>query len=159
MKHEVGIRKGVATDLYFRLVSNTDATGSGGFGDNANLDFQQPITGAVNGHFTKRLSKDGGAPTTIAGTVTEVGNGIYRLPLSANETDASLLIVYLTCSLTATINSVARNTLIYENPIVVYTDPDWDTKVFGSGFVAATGSLMGIKLGITNAQIPIVRDD
>jgi len=49
-----------------------------------------PKIGLVNGDFTSKLeSKDGAAPpTALSGAVSEVGNGLYKIPLTAAEKNA-----------------------------------------------------------------------
>ena len=51
-----------------------------------------PKTGLVNGDFTiKTVSLDGAASTTIAGTITEVDSGFYKVNLLAGETNGNNL--------------------------------------------------------------------
>lgn len=45
--------------------------------------FDQPVTGLVNGDFTKYLSKDG-ATSAVAVTVTEIANGRYSVTFTPN---------------------------------------------------------------------------
>lgn len=156
----MALKRGVAHDIYFTLRERTSVDIETSANDMMEKEWWKPVTTAVNGDFTKYLSKDGGVPATVAGTVSHVGDGIYKLPLSADEMDAMMLILYITCSLTvANGDAVTVSTHVIENPIVIYTDPNWDDKVFGPGFASGTDSLAGLRLGITNAQIAIVRDD
>ncbi len=45
------------------------------------------VTGLVNGDFTKRISKNGGAFGAMTVTITELENGWYAFTLSASHTD------------------------------------------------------------------------
>jgi hypothetical protein len=46
-----------------------------------------PVTGKVDGDFTKRISKNGGAFGAMTVTITEMENGWYSMTLSAAHTD------------------------------------------------------------------------
>jgi len=46
------------------------------------------VTGLVDGGFTKRISKGGGAFAAMTATITEMENGFYSLPLSTGHTDS-----------------------------------------------------------------------
>lgn len=54
------------------------------FAHDANGD---AVTGMVDGGFTKRISKNGGAFAAMTVTITEMENGWYSIPLSASHTD------------------------------------------------------------------------
>lgn len=54
------------------------------FGHDANGD---AVTGMVDGGFTKRISKNGGAFGAMTVTITEMENGWYSVPLSTAHTD------------------------------------------------------------------------
>jgi hypothetical protein len=56
------------------------------FGHDANGD---AVTGMVDGGFTKRISKNGGAFGAMTVTITEMENGWYSVPLSASHTDTA----------------------------------------------------------------------
>ena len=58
----------------------------------------EAVTGLVNGDFTKRISKDGGAFGAWSVTITEAEGGFYSLTLS--DTDTSTIGI-LTCYVTA----------------------------------------------------------
>jgi len=45
------------------------------------------VTGLVDGGFTKRISKGGGAFAAMTVTITEMENGWYSLPLGTGHTD------------------------------------------------------------------------
>lgn len=45
------------------------------------------VTGLVDGGFTKRISKNGGAFAAMTVTITEMENGWYSVPFSASHTD------------------------------------------------------------------------
>lgn len=57
------------------------------------------VTGILDGSWTKRISKNGGAFAAMTVTITEMENGWYSLPLSASHTDTEGI---LTVSLNAT---------------------------------------------------------
>lgn len=58
-----------------------------------------PVTGKVNGDWTKRISKNGAAFGAMTVTVTEAELGFYSLTLSSSHTDT---VGILTMSFTAT---------------------------------------------------------
>lgn len=60
------------------------------------------LTGDAPEH-TARISKDGGEYTVASGSPSEVGNGVYKITLTAGETDCSLLTLSVT---SATVNAV-----------------------------------------------------
>lgn len=45
------------------------------------------VVGKVDGNWTKRISKNGGAFAAMTVTITEMENGWYGVPLSASHTD------------------------------------------------------------------------
>src|SRR3990170_3064208 len=47
------------------------------------------VTGLVDGGFTKRISKNGGAFGAMTVTVTEMENGWYSFPLSTSHSDTN----------------------------------------------------------------------
>jgi hypothetical protein len=58
-----------------------------------------PVTGKVNGDWTKRIKKAGGSFGAMTATITELENGWYALPVSTSHSDTLGL---LTMSLLAT---------------------------------------------------------
>jgi hypothetical protein len=58
-----------------------------------------PVTGKVDGNWTKRISKNGGAFAAMTVTITEMENGLYSVPLSTAHTDTAGI---LTVTLSAT---------------------------------------------------------
>ena len=57
-----------------------------------------PVTGKVDGDFSKFISKNGGAFGAMTVTVTERQAGWYHVQLSASHTDTlGILSIYLTC--------------------------------------------------------------
>ena len=58
-----------------------------------------PVTGKVDGDFTKKIAKNGGALGSMTVTITEDANGFYDLTLSASHTDT---LGQLTCVFIAT---------------------------------------------------------
>ena len=50
-----------------------------------------PMTGLVDANFTaKTVALDAAAPASLGGTVAEVGGGIYRIALTAGETNGNV---------------------------------------------------------------------
>ena len=47
------------------------------------------VTGMVDGGFTKRISKNGGAFAAMAVTIAEMENGWYEIPLTSSHTDTA----------------------------------------------------------------------
>jgi hypothetical protein len=73
------VRYGAAlSNLYFAMTLN-----------------RTPVTSAT---VTATISKDGGAFTGCSGLVTEVGNGIYKINLTATEMTASIIALRFTAS-------------------------------------------------------------
>lgn len=50
-------------------------------------------TGITGPSFTKQVSVDGGAFSTIAGGVSEVGNGVYKVSLTASEMNGKVIVL------------------------------------------------------------------
>lgn len=68
-----------------------------------------PVTGKVDGDFTKRISKAAGAFAAMTVTITEREAGWYLLPLSTAHSDTlGILTVYLTCSGAMQVNNQWR---------------------------------------------------
>ncbi len=56
------------------------------------------VTGKVNGDFTKQYSLDGGSFSALSGTITEVGNGAYKINLTAGELNGNSVILRFAAS-------------------------------------------------------------
>jgi len=76
------------------------------FAHDANGD---AVTGLVDGGFTKRISKNGGAFGAMTVTITEMENGFYSLPLGTGHTDTTgVLTIILTHGSAKQINIQVR---------------------------------------------------
>lgn len=71
------------------------------FAHDANGD---AVTGLVNGDFTKRISKNGGAFGAMTVTITEMENGFYSLPVSTSHSDTNGILTMLFTSTAKQIN-------------------------------------------------------
>ena len=74
--------KNVATTVTYTLYNTSDGT---------------VVVGDVSNH-TCKISRDGGTLTTCTNTPSEVGNGVYKITLSASETDCAFLTLVVTSS-------------------------------------------------------------
>ena len=79
------------------------------------------VTGKVNGDFTKRISKGGGAFGAMTVTLTEMENGWYLLPVSASHSD-TLLKLSVTLIVAGAINT---------NLEFMVRTPTWDEVLTG----------------------------
>ena len=72
------------------------------FAHDANGD---AVTGLVDGDWTKRISKNGGAFGAMTVTITEMENGWYSLPVSASHSDTNgILTMTFTSASTKQVN-------------------------------------------------------
>ncbi len=75
---EAGVRKNQAlANFMFHMTSSADHVAS--------------KTGLVNGDFTKQVSLDGGAFSSLSGSISEVASGLYKISLTAAELNADIV--------------------------------------------------------------------
>lgn len=83
------------------------------------------VTGLVDGGFTKRISKNGGAFAAMTVTVTELENGWYSVPLSTAHTDTlGLLSVSLSHASCKRINLQFRVHAALPDDIAAFVDTE-----------------------------------
>jgi hypothetical protein len=105
-----------------------------------------PLTGKVDGDFTKQISKNGGAFGAMTVTITERAGGWYLLPLGTGHTDTlGILSVYLTASGAKQVN------LQYRVHVRVYDDLAFPTTS-GRSIDVTTGGGVGIDWGNVENQ-------
>src|SRR3990172_5380216 len=67
------------------------------------------VTGIVDGSWTKRISKNGGAFAAMTVTITEMENGFYSVPLTTTHTDTlGVLVVSLSAAAAKRVNLMWR---------------------------------------------------
>jgi len=59
------------------------------------------MSGAAANGLTAQISKDGGTISYCSNPIREVGSGIYKLVLTATETNCDSAVVHMTCGLTS----------------------------------------------------------
>lgn len=108
----------------------------------------QPYTGQA-ANITAYLSKDGAVPALLSGNPTELGStnypGVYYYDLTGTQMDADLVEISPKFSGTGT---------FMEDPVLIHTDLQWETNIFGAGFTALTDSLPGIANLFRNSVAP-----
>lgn len=97
------------------------------------------VTGLVDGGFTKRISKNGGAFAAMTVTITEMENGWYSFPLSTSHSDT---LGILTISFSHA--STKRVNLQYRVFARINDDFSWPTTTGRSIEVDTNG---GVKVG------------
>lgn len=84
------------------------------------------VTGKVDGNWTKRISKNGGAFAAMTVTITEMENGWYSVPLSTAHTDTNGIL-----SMTFTATGVKQINIQYRVT----------TRIFDDGVTVAPGGI------------------
>ena len=99
------------------------------FAHDANGD---AVTGLVDGDFTKRISKNGGAFGAMTVTITERENGWYAFALSASHSDTNGIL-----SITFTASTIKQVNLQFR----IHTNIFDDLQTLGAGAITWTYTL------------------
>lgn len=135
------------------------------FAHDANGD---PVTGKVNGDWTKRISKNGAAFGAMTVTITEAENGWYSLPLSTSHTDtAGVLTLTFTATGVKQVNLQYRVTTRISDDIPTAVENadtllkrDW-TSVTGEAARSVLNALRILrnKWSITGSTLTVTKED
>ena len=115
------------------------------------------VTGLVDGGFTKRISKNGGAFAAMTVTITEMENGFYSYPLSTSHSDTNgILTLSFSHASTKRINQQFRvSTNIYDD----ISNAVWDTDATTHQTQGTFGQAIGDPVADTNTLFKAVVTD